>query len=83
MKAPSPCAPHCHLQVRPLGRLCAIDGAVVVRKMITLTATIDHRFMDGYQGGILAKTVREMFESPWKLDGLQAPPPEVAARLAE
>jgi pyruvate dehydrogenase E2 component (dihydrolipoamide acetyltransferase) len=61
----------------------AIDGAVVVRKMITLTATIDHRFMDGYQGGILAKTVREMFESPWKLDGLQAPPPEVAARLAE
>lgn len=57
------------------------DGEVVIRKMLTITATIDHRFMDGHQGGVLARVVRECFENPWSLDGLQAPPPEVAARL--
>lgn len=44
------------------------EGQVVVQKQITLTATIDHRFIDGFQGGILARTVREIFEDPWQLD---------------
>lgn len=46
----------------------AIDGAPVVRKLVTITATIDHRFLDGFQGGVLAKTVRDQIENPWQLD---------------
>lgn len=52
----------------------AIDGAPAVRKTLTLTATIDHRFIDGFQGGLLAKVVREKLSQPWELDGHEAPP---------
>jgi pyruvate dehydrogenase E2 component (dihydrolipoamide acetyltransferase) len=54
-----------------------VDGALTVRKQLTLTATIDHRFIDGFQGGVLAKVVRELFENPWKLDGLSGRPAEL------
>lgn len=50
------------------------DGKLVVRKHITLTATIDHRFMDGHQGGVLAGVVRSIFENPWQLEGLPGRP---------
>lgn len=56
-----------------------VDGQVVVRKQLTLNATIDHRFIDGYQGGVLAKVVREVFANPWKLEGLEGRPKELAA----
>ena len=56
------------------------DGEIVVRKMLTLTATIDHRYMDGHQGGVLAKTIRDSFAAPWKLDGHDAPPPDWSAQ---
>ena len=52
-----------------------VDGQVTVRSMLTITATIDHRFMDGFQGGVLAKTVREVLENPWILEGREGPPP--------
>jgi len=51
-----------------------IDDQIVIRPMITLTATIDHRYIDGSQGANIAKTIREAFEKPWILDGLDAPP---------
>lgn len=51
-----------------------LDGAVVPRRQITITATIDHRFMDGYQGAILARNVRSLFANPWRLEGLDAAP---------
>lgn len=43
------------------------QGQVVVRPMLTITATIDHRFMDGFQGGVLARKVREIFADPARL----------------
>ncbi len=46
----------------------AVDGEVVVRKQVTLTATIDHRFMDGAQGATLAKTIRRVMENPSELE---------------
>ena len=52
----------------------AENGAVVIRKQMTLTATIDHRFMDGAQGATLAKTMRELMANPWKLEGKDGPP---------
>ena len=49
-------------------------GGLEVRKQLTVTATIDHRYMDGAQGGVLAKTLRSIFADPWQLDS-----PEPAA----
>lgn len=51
-----------------------VNGVVVVKPMLTLTATIDHRFIDGAQLGTLAKVLREAVENPWSLEGLQGPP---------
>ena len=52
--------------VRP--RPTVVDGEVVVQQQITITATIDHRFIDGFEGGRLAKIVRSVFEDPKQLD---------------
>lgn len=49
-----------------------VDGEVVIRQQLTVTATIDHRFIDGFQGGVLAKEFRRVFEDPWSLE-LTAP----------
>lgn len=46
-----------------------IDGAPAVRKRLTITATVDHRFLDGAQGAVLAKVLRNVLEDPWQLDG--------------
>lgn len=45
-----------------------VNGAVVVRKEVALTATVDHRFMDGAQGGVLAEQMRRYMANPWLLD---------------
>lgn len=44
------------------------DGEVVIAPMITLTATIDHRYIDGSQGANLARTIRAFFEDPFAED---------------
>ena len=46
----------------------AVDGALVIQQRLTVTATIDHRFIDGFQGGVLAKVVRSVLEDPWQLE---------------
>lgn len=46
----------------------AVDGVPTVRKQVTITATIDHRFLDGFQGGVLARVIREQIEDPWRLE---------------
>lgn len=50
------------------------DGAVVIRPHLTITATIDHRFIDGAQLGVLAKVVRRYLEDPFLLDAAPAAP---------
>jgi hypothetical protein len=66
-----------------------VDGEVVVRDLLTVTATVDHRFIDGLQGGVLARSFRRVFSDPWALDGLDGPPaatsdePEATAKRAE
>jgi pyruvate dehydrogenase E2 component (dihydrolipoamide acetyltransferase) len=52
----------------------AVDGVPTVRKLVTITATVDHRFLDGFQGGVLAKVLRSILEDPWKLEGDAARP---------
>jgi pyruvate dehydrogenase E2 component (dihydrolipoamide acetyltransferase) len=45
-----------------------VDGQVVVQKQVTITATIDHRFLDGAQGAVLARKMREVFADPAAFD---------------
>ena len=47
-------------------RPAVVDGEIISQKQITITATIDHRFIDGSAGGKLAKTIRAIFDDPWE-----------------
>ncbi|MCO4771383.1 MAG: 2-oxo acid dehydrogenase subunit E2 [Deltaproteobacteria bacterium] len=49
-------------------RPTVVNGEIVIQKQLTITATLDHRFVDGFEGGQLAKTVRAVFEHPHMLD---------------
>lgn len=60
-----------------------VDGKIVIRPMLDLMATIDHRFLDGYQGSILVRHVRELISNPWKLDGMNEAPWSVTLKKLE
>ncbi len=48
---------------------------VISVPQLTITATIDHRFIDGAQLGTVAKVVRSILEDPWQLEPSEARPP--------
>jgi pyruvate/2-oxoglutarate dehydrogenase complex dihydrolipoamide acyltransferase (E2) component len=54
-------------------------GRVVIRPMMNLGVTFDHRFMDGYHGGAMAQLFRAYLEDPDRFDRPQAPELSVAA----
>ena len=41
-----------------------VDGTVVVRKRVSLGVAFDHRVMDGYHAGVMARRFREIFDDP-------------------
>lgn len=43
-----------------------VDGQVVVRPMLDLTVTFDHRFIDGLMGSRMVHYFRQLFEDPSK-----------------
>jgi len=43
----------------------AVEGRAVVRPVMTLGVTLDHRVLDGAQGGQLARAFRAVLEDPW------------------
>lgn len=45
-------------------RPTVVDGEVVARSMLTISATMDHRYLDGSHAARLARTVREYLEDP-------------------
>lgn len=49
-------------------RVVARDGQAVIRKMCTITASMDHRVLDGFMGGLLASGMKEILENPHLLD---------------
>ncbi|NTX01295.1 2-oxo acid dehydrogenase subunit E2 [Myxococcus sp. CA040A] len=51
------------------------EGKVVVGKVMSLNASIDHRFIDGFHAGVLANTLKELLEDPEAAFG----PPDAAA----
>ena len=54
----------------------AVDGRVEVRPVLPITATIDHRFVDGWHIGRAMKTFRAYLEAPSTFE------PEIAKALA-
>lgn len=55
----------------------AVDGQVVVRPIVTLGVTCDHRVLDGARAGQLAQQFREVIERPFAILGA---PTATAAR---
>jgi pyruvate/2-oxoglutarate dehydrogenase complex dihydrolipoamide acyltransferase (E2) component len=49
-----------------------VKGELCVLPQVTLCATLDHRFVDGFQAGQLLRVVRSLFDDPWQLDGQPA-----------
>lgn len=45
------------------------QGEVVAEEQLSVSATFDHRFMDGTQGGQFAKVIAEAFENPARAFG--------------
>lgn len=58
------------------------NGELVLRPQVVITATIDHRFVDGYQLATLARMVRELFASPWGFAGMERAPEDAAGEVA-
>jgi len=52
------------VQERPV----AEGGRAVIRPMMTLGVTFDHRFMDGWHGGAMAQLFRAYIEDPARFD---------------
>lgn len=45
-------------------RPAVVDGAVVARPMLTISATMDHRYLDGFHAARLAKSTRAYLAEP-------------------
>ena len=43
------------------------DGEIVVRKMMNVTSSFDHRIVDGYDGALLIQELKSMLEYPAKI----------------
>jgi len=49
---------------RAVERPAVIDGQVVVRLMMNLSSSFDHRFVDGYDAAAMIQSVKDMLEHP-------------------
>ena len=45
-------------------RVVVRDGEFAIRKMMNLSASFDHRIIDGYNGALLIQTLKSMIEHP-------------------
>jgi 2-oxoisovalerate dehydrogenase E2 component (dihydrolipoyl transacylase) len=41
-----------------------IKGQVVVRRMMNLSSSFDHRFVDGYDGAAMIQALKDRMEQP-------------------
>ncbi len=49
---------------RALERPVVREGAMVIRRMMNLSSSFDHRFIDGFDAARLIQTLRELLEQP-------------------
>jgi 2-oxoisovalerate dehydrogenase E2 component (dihydrolipoyl transacylase) len=45
-------------------RPAVVDGRIEVRKMMNLSSSFDHRFVDGYDGAAMIQALKELLEQP-------------------
>ena len=48
-------------------RVCAVDGMIGLRPVVTATLSADHRVSDGHRGALFLSAVRHLLETPEKL----------------
>ncbi|MCJ8298592.1 MAG: 2-oxo acid dehydrogenase subunit E2 [Pseudomonadales bacterium] len=48
------------MQQRPV----VIDGQIVIRKMMNLSSSFDHRIVDGYDGALMIQALKSLLENP-------------------
>lgn len=68
--APPPpfASPAIHVLLLPARDEPVVDGDdVVVQRRLTFCVTVDHRFLDGFEGGVLARLLRELLADPAQL----------------
>lgn len=58
-----------------------VDGEIVARPILTMTATMDHRYLDGSHAARLGRSVRAYLEDPAAFETL--PAPEAAAEVPQ
>ena len=49
---------------RAVDRPMVVDGAVAVRRMMNLSSSFDHRFVDGYDAAAMIQAMKELIEHP-------------------
>jgi 2-oxoisovalerate dehydrogenase E2 component (dihydrolipoyl transacylase) len=49
---------------KAVDRPMVVDGQVVVRKMMNLSSSFDHRFVDGYDAAMMIQELKGMLEQP-------------------
>ena len=47
-------------------RPVAEDGEVVIRKLMKISATFDHRIIDGFHASVMSRTLRRFLEDPYE-----------------
>jgi 2-oxoisovalerate dehydrogenase E2 component (dihydrolipoyl transacylase) len=45
-------------------RSVVVDGKMVIRRMMNLSSSFDHRFVDGYDAAMMIQQVKDMLEHP-------------------
>ncbi|MEI6789855.1 MAG: 2-oxo acid dehydrogenase subunit E2 [Myxococcaceae bacterium] len=61
-------------------RVVVYEGEIAIRPQLDIMATVDHRFMDGYQGGMLVRKLKQYLENPETMD---ASPEQTSAALLD
>ena len=49
---------------RAIERPVVVQGAIVVRRMMNLSSSFDHRFVDGYDAAAMIQALKELLEHP-------------------
>ncbi|MGH8170223.1 MAG: 2-oxo acid dehydrogenase subunit E2, partial [Steroidobacteraceae bacterium] len=49
---------------RAVERPVVVGGAIMVRRMMNLSSSFDHRFVDGYDAAAMIQALKERIEHP-------------------
>ena len=49
---------------KAIERPVVVDGAITVRRMMNLSSSFDHRFVDGYDAAAMIQALKDLLEHP-------------------